>query len=102
MMLPRVSLTLAAIAGALFCAQAQAVNILANPGFETGALAPWFAQAGTPAVSSTDVHSGNFSCAAFGGDEIRQNFAPVLTSQPWPPRVRNESRSSGGSSVPPC
>jgi hypothetical protein len=72
-------LSLAAFSGLFLCTSANAANILVNPGFETGSLAPWFANVGAPTVSNADAHTGVFSCAAFGGDEIRQNFAPVLT-----------------------
>jgi len=71
---------IAALAGVLFCASAFAANILVNPGFETGALAPWFGDSGAPTVGSTDPHTGTFAAEAFGGDSIRQNFAPVPTS----------------------
>ena len=72
--------TLTALACVSFCASAYAANVLVNPGFETGALAPWFGDAGAPTVSNAEAHSGVFSAAAFGGDSIRQNFAPVATS----------------------
>jgi hypothetical protein len=73
---------MAALAGmSLFCAGTQAANVLVNPGFETGNLAPWFADAGSPTVSNADAHTGVFSAAAFGGDSIRQNFAPIATNQ---------------------
>ena len=71
---------IAAIAGVLFCASAFAANVLVNPGFETGSLAPWFGDSGAPTVGSTDPHTGTFAAEAFGGDSIRQNFAPVPTS----------------------
>jgi hypothetical protein len=72
---------MAALAGMLSCAgSAYAVNVLVNPGFETGNLAPWFGDFGAPTVTNADAHSGSFSAAAEGGDSIRQNFAPVLTS----------------------
>lgn len=56
---------------------AVAQNVLVNPGFETGSLAPWFADFGSPFVTSSEAHSGLFSAAGFGGDSIRQDFAPV-------------------------
>jgi hypothetical protein len=68
---------IAALAGVLFCASAFAANVLVNPGFETGSLAPWFADVGAPTVSNADPHTGSFSAAAFGGDSIRQNFAAI-------------------------
>ncbi len=54
-------------------------NVLVNPGFETGDLAPWFDQTGLPVVTDDEAHTGTFSVAAFGGDSIRQNFAAVPT-----------------------
>ena len=71
---------LAALACTVFCASANAANVLVNPGFETGTLSPWFANGGVPTVSNADPHSGTFSAAALGSDSIRQNFAPVATS----------------------
>jgi hypothetical protein len=62
---------------------------LVNGGFETGALAPWYnARNGCPpgatcqawAVTSADAHSGTYSAEALGNMEIRQDFAPVATS----------------------
>jgi hypothetical protein len=70
----------AALAGMLFGASAFAANVLVNPGFETGSLAPWFGNSGAPTVGSTDPHTGVFAAEAFGGDSIRQNFAPIPTS----------------------
>jgi hypothetical protein len=61
-------------------AVAHAQNILVNPGFETGSLAPWFANDGNPQISNANAHTGTWSVAAFGGDEIRQNFDPITTS----------------------
>lgn len=71
---------IAALAGVLSCASAFAANVLVNSGFETGTLAPWFGDVGAPSVSNADPHTGSFSAAALGGDSIRQNFAPVPTS----------------------
>jgi len=72
------ALGLLAAAGA--AGQAKAGNILINPGFETGSLAPWFANSGTPMVTDRDAHTGRFSVSAFRIDEIRQNFAPVASA----------------------
>jgi hypothetical protein len=56
---------------------AGAQNILTNPGFESGALSPWYANFGAPFVTMDEAHSGVYSAAAFGSDSIRQDFAPV-------------------------
>jgi hypothetical protein len=62
---------------------------LVNGGFESGALAPWYnARNGCPpaavcqewTVVSTDAHSGAYSAEGLGNMEIRQDFAPVATS----------------------
>jgi hypothetical protein len=37
---------------------AQAANLLANPGFESGSLSPWTCSAGLGSVVSSPVHSG--------------------------------------------
>lgn len=60
------------------------VNVLGNPGFESGTLGPWFIGnnfGGTLwAVDSTNPDTGTFHARANGNNEIRQNFAPVATS----------------------
>jgi 3D (Asp-Asp-Asp) domain-containing protein len=38
-------------------------NLVANPGFETGALSPWTCDAGTAAVVSTPAHAGSHALA---------------------------------------
>ncbi|MBB5871382.1 hypothetical protein F4553_004761 [Allocatelliglobosispora scoriae] len=42
----------------LIAPPAQAANLLANPGFETGTLSPWTCSAALGSVVSTPVHSG--------------------------------------------
>ncbi len=56
---------------------ASAANILVNPGFETGELDPWFASNDFPVVTSDEAHTGDYSVAAFAGDEIQQDFAAI-------------------------
>ena len=60
-------------------------NILVNPGFETGALGPWYQDfdAGGPlnwTVQSAVVHSGGFAAEDNGNKELRQDFAGILAS----------------------
>jgi hypothetical protein len=75
------SLFVAAIFG--FASDAGATNILVNPGFETGALGPWFQDRVVTLggedwnVTSADAHSGAFSATDIGNKEIRQNFPGV-------------------------
>jgi hypothetical protein len=71
--------------GVLCLGQAQAAQILSNPGFESGSLSPWFQDrdfGGVEAwnVTSSDAHSGTFSATDVGNKEIRQNFAAIPTS----------------------
>jgi hypothetical protein len=75
------ALTISALAGG----GVHAANILVNPGFESGALDPWFQSnsfsAGVDwAVTSADSHSGTYSAIDTGNKELQQNFAPVLGS----------------------
>ncbi len=59
---------------------AAATNILVNAGFETGALSPWVIGNGSPVVTTDEAHTGIYSVAAFGPDQIRQTFSPVSTT----------------------
>jgi hypothetical protein len=68
-------------------AAAPAGAQVVDPGFETGALAPWFndqdfcsVSCAPWAVTAADAHSGLFSAEASGNIEIRQDFAPVPTA----------------------
>ena len=60
-------------------ASAATVNLLADPGFETGNLSGWSCDAGTASVVSTPVHSGSYALAGAptGSDdaECRQTVA---------------------------
>ena len=65
---------------------ALALNILMNPNFEAGGLAPWFQDGNLSPiepedwnVTGVDAHSGAFSATVVENKEIRQNFAPVST-----------------------
>ena len=58
---------------------ATATEILLNPGFETGSLAPWVTT-GSPVVTSAEAHTGTFSVAAFGGETVGQNVAGTAVS----------------------
>jgi len=54
---------------------ASRANILDNPGFETGSLAPWTTVGWT--VTNADQHSGTYSAQGIGNIWIRQDFTPI-------------------------
>jgi len=66
-------------------AHAGLTNLPSNPGFETGALAPWFQSRDASSsgvvepwtVTPIDAHSGRFSAEVINDLELRQNFAPT-------------------------
>jgi len=66
------------------CTPAFTINILENPGFESGELDPWFNDQNFGGsdwtVDNLDPHSGTYSATNVGNVEIRQNFAPTLVS----------------------
>ena len=45
-------------------ASADATNLVANPGFESGNLSGWTCDAGTASVAASPVHSGSYALAA--------------------------------------
>lgn len=74
----RYALTALTVLAAAAPASAQFVN----PGFETGALAPWFpannfcnVSSCTWTVTNADAHTGTFSAEGSDNLELRQNFA---------------------------
>jgi hypothetical protein len=84
----KVLMSIWAAVAVLIAADAHAENILINPGFETGSLAPWFQNrnlcSGPCAdwsVTSSDSHSGAFSAMDVGNLELQQNISPTPTSQ---------------------
>ena len=70
-----------------FASEAAATNILVNPGFDSGALGPWFQDRVVTLggegwnVTGADAHSGAFSATDMGNKELRQNFPGVLGSR---------------------
>lgn len=65
--------TLLVAPATLLVAPAQAANLLGNPGFETGTLAPWSCTGGTGSVVTTPVHTGTraLSGAASASDNAQ-------------------------------
>ena len=77
-------LTLTALAS-VAVSQAFAFNLLQNPGFETGALNPWFNARDFGGISpwaptNFFPHTGNFCATSVGNIELRQDVAPTLGS----------------------
>jgi hypothetical protein len=71
---------LAVSAAAMAMVSAHAVNIILNPGFETGTLANWTTQTGGFAATNADFHTGLFCAGDIGNFSIEQSFAAVLNS----------------------
>jgi hypothetical protein len=73
--------------GAMMAAPAAASETLGNPGFESGALSPWFngnnLESGggvTWHIITSDTHSGTYAVEDTGNIELRQNFSGVAAS----------------------
>jgi hypothetical protein len=71
---------IAAVALASLSVPAQASNVLTNAGFESGSLAPWTTNSGTPTVTSAQAHTGTYSVAEFSSDQVKQTFSAIATS----------------------
>jgi hypothetical protein len=61
-----------------FVGTADAAEVLANPGFESGVLAPWTTN-GTWVIETTNCHSGSDCASNVGNNYIQQTFAGVPT-----------------------
>lgn len=79
--------TVVVVACLLGATQLFAGNILANPGFESGILSPWFndrnfcnGNCQPWMIDSTNPHSAMYDAMNVGNIELRQNFAPVAVS----------------------
>jgi hypothetical protein len=58
---------------------AGAAELLTNPGFETGSLAPWTTD-GTWGIETTNCHTGSYCASDVGNWYIQQTFPGVPTS----------------------
>lgn len=80
----RVILVACAVAACLTAAPALGQNVLANPGFESGAMAPWYQDSGGGPeawnVTKNQAHTGLYSATTVGNNRIRQDFAPIPTA----------------------
>jgi hypothetical protein len=94
-----------AMAAVAIAQSASAINVLANPGFETGTISPWFndREFGTGGSGqlwhavNTDAHSGSWSAMVESNKEMRQNFGfGVLVSAVTEASVWIKVPESGG------
>jgi hypothetical protein len=77
--------TLAALTAIFLAGNAPTLlgaNLLANAGFESGELSPWFQDRAISGgedwnVTTADAHSGLYSATNTGNKEIHENFTPV-------------------------
>ncbi|SDC93744.1 chitinase [Glycomyces harbinensis] len=70
----------AVLAGLLVAAPAQAANVLANPGFESGTAAPWTCESAQ--VVASPVHSGSSAIRSTGGASTTGRCALTVSVQP--------------------
>src|SRR5439155_325587 len=70
-------------AGALAAtAPAFAANLLANPGFESGAPAPWSCTGGLGSVVGSPVHGGRFALNGAASTSDNAQCTPTVAVQP--------------------
>lgn len=56
-------------------APAADVNLLENPGFETGVLAPWIGSSWV--IAASDAHTGTYAAETTSGATIKQFIEPI-------------------------
>jgi hypothetical protein len=63
-------------------ATAASVNLLSNPGFESGSLSGWSCDAGTAAVVSSPVHTGSYAMAGTPSSSDDAQCTQTVSVQP--------------------
>ena len=62
----------------------SAQNLVVNPGFETGTLAPWAKGPSTaasytePAIANSDAHTGSYNATYTAATQVQQVFTKIL------------------------
>ncbi|GAA1996677.1 carbohydrate binding domain-containing protein [Catenulispora subtropica] len=76
------ALAAAGVALAATGASAADANLVANPGFETGALSPWSCTAGSGSVVGSPAHSGSHALAAAATSSDDAQCTQTVSVQP--------------------
>src|SRR6266702_2081425 len=71
--------TVSVLSGA---AGAATVNLLTNPGFESGSLSGWTCDSGTGSVGTSPVHSGSYALAGAATSSDDAQCTQTVSVQP--------------------
>src|SRR6266700_7306285 len=63
-------------------AEAATVNLLTNPGFESGSLSGWTCDSGTGSVGTSPVHSGSYALAGAATSSDDAQCTQTVSVQP--------------------
>ena len=63
-------------------AQADAANLVQNPGFESGSLSPWSCSSGSGAVVSSPTHAGSYALQATPAGNDYAQCSQTISVQP--------------------
>ncbi|MDX2543318.1 carbohydrate binding domain-containing protein [Streptomyces sp. WI04-05B] len=76
------SATLALAGAVALPGTAQAANVLANPGFESGSLSPWSCTGNLGSITSSPVHGGTKSLAGAASSSDNAQCSQTVTVRP--------------------
>jgi len=74
-----VAMGMVCLVSALAVGSGEAAEVLSNPGFEAGVLAPWTTD-GNWAIETNNCHSGSYCASNDGNNSIKQTFPGIPTS----------------------